>query len=120
VLAATASLLQTVGTIVATCLAIGAGIGAAIAVGRSRLAQTTIQLLSTQNEAFKNENERQAREITDLRGRLQVEKVARTSQDKEIANLKEMVQGTKAIAALTSHLDERLDELVESIRGGGS
>lgn len=91
--------------IVSLILVIAAAVGSAVAVGKSRLAQTTIELLSAGNEALSHTNEEQGRQIETLKRDLDAQKALAEQRDRQVGDLRTMVQGVQAIKELEARLE---------------
>lgn len=94
----------------------------AFLVSKTKAAQQAIELLSTVNNAQKNQietdalqREAQERRIAELERQLEAERKRSTKQDERIAELGRMVQGLDAINALSQTIQDNHRAVLEAI-----
>lgn len=110
-------------TILAVLLVLGVIVGGYYAVRAGGSKQTlaivneTNDALTAQNAVQKAQIETLEATVATLNAAVAAEKAHSAGQDNEIAQLKELVQGVKAIAVLSRKVDDNHRELIAAIRG---
>lgn len=100
-----------------TALILGAlaVIGAGSAIFKSNQHAATITALKEYGEAMEKQNTLQSSQLSELATKLEAEKQRSNKQDEQIKDLREMVQGVRAIKELSDKIDKEFARLHASL-----
>lgn len=102
---------SSVGSLIAAVVVVLSALGAAAAVFKANRVQTTVKVLQDLTDALKDQNE-------NLQAQTDSQRRTIEEQDRQISDLKELVQSKAAVEALAKQVADNHQEVLSLLRAG--